>query len=794
MNGNNYRDSIMNGRDSYLGTMETDHKQLKYSRMFRRNRVARFATFLIFFGCSFPLAIYGDPTTTPTLAGGGLFTIFMKSNGTLWTVGDNASGQLGNGTTNREANLTQLVGSVAACSAGFAHTLFIKTDRSLWGTGDNFYGELGDYNQHHTPYQITTGVRSVTAGESHTLFIKQNGTLWAMGDNYYGQLGDGSGMNQFAPVQIATGVQGAAAGQDHSFFIKNDGTLWAMGDNGYGDLGDGTTTERDTPVMIASNVKKVSAGFEFSFFLKNDGTLWSMGYNSYGQLGDGTLMTHHLPTQVASGIQDVSCGQYHTLFLTTAGNLYGVGWNTNGQLAVTDPPGSNGYHPTPVAIASNVRAIAAGDLHSLFVTADGKLWAVGANGSGQLGDGGTTDQYIPENVATVAAILPSPAANAATSVISNSFTANWLSANDATGYRLDVSTNSSFSSFVNGYQNVDVGNAISHTVTGLSASTAYYYRVRAYNTAGTSGNSNTVAVTTLSATGSPLVTANSATNVASFSATLNGSVYPHGLSTTVYFQYGTTTGYGLTTAAHSYAGNIYQNVAANVSGLGAATTYHFRIVAINSAGTTYGTDRAFTTLSATGPPVVTSSSATYVASFSATLNGSLDPHGLTTNVYFQYGATTGYGLTTAAQSQTGDTYRNVSASIGSLNASTIYHFRIVATNSAGTRYGSDMTFTTLTPTGPPIVTTNPANNVGSSLATLNGSLDPHGLITSVYFQYGTTSNYGLTTAAQSQTGNTYHNVAAGVGGLSAGTIYHFRIVATNSSGARYGGDRTFTTH
>jgi hypothetical protein len=142
----------------------------------------------------------------------------------------------------------------------------------------------------------------------------------------------------------------------------------------------------------------------------------------------------------------------------------------------------------------------------------------------------------------------------------------------------------------------------------------------------------------------------------------------------------------------------------------------------------------------------------------------------------------------------GDTYRNVSASIGSLNASTIYHFRIVATNSAGTRYGSDMTFTTLTPTGPPIVTTNPANNVGSSLATLNGSLDPHGLITSVYFQYGTTSNYGLTTAAQSQTGNTYHNVAAGVGGLSAGTTYHFRIVATNSSGARYGGDRTFTTH
>ena len=94
-------------------------------------------------------------------------------------------------------------------------------------------------------------------------------------------------------------------------------------------------------------------------------------------------------------------------------------------------------------------------------------------------------------------------------------------------------------------------------------------------------------------------------------------------------------------------------------------------------------------------PVVTTKPATYVASFSATLNGSVDPNGLTTSVYFQYGTTTGYGFTTAPHTKTGNRPQSVSANISGLTASTTYHFRIVATNSAGTRYGSDRTFTTL---------------------------------------------------------------------------------------------------
>ena len=129
-----------------------------------------------------------------------------------------------------------------------------------------------------------------------------------------------------------------------------------------------------------------------------------------------------------------------------------------------------------------------------------------------------------------------PVAQPETYIGSNSFKANWSSVSGATGYRLDVSTSSSFTSYVPGYQNRNVGNVISHSVTGLNASTTYHYRLRAYNGGGTSNNSNVINVTTLSATGPPLVITNPATLIASFSATLNGLVNPHGLTTTVYFQ------------------------------------------------------------------------------------------------------------------------------------------------------------------------------------------------------------------------------------------------------------------
>jgi len=362
----------------------------------------------------------------------------------------------------------------------------------------------------------------------------------------------------------------------------------------------------------------------------------------------------------------------------------------------------------------------------------------------------------------------------------------------ATGYRLDVSTSSSFTSYVPGYQNLNVGNVTSRSVTGLNASTAYHYRVRAYNSDGaTSSNSNVVNVTTLSATGSPVVITNPATLVASFSATLNGWVDPHGLSTSVYFQYGPTTSYGSTTPAQTKSGNTYQSVSVNVSGLAASTTYHFRIVATNSAGTRYSSDTTFTTLSATGAPVVATNPPTNIASSSATLNGTVDPHGLTTSVYFQYGPTTSYGHTTASQSKTGDAYQNVSANITGLTAGTTYHFRIVATNSAGTRYGTDRTFAAVPPDKSVTWQNNPTHDgfdpasplvtpltlkwtrdlSGSGVQSISYPLIAQGL---VFVTTTTENNYGAKLMALNE------NTGATVWSANVGGTYYFADAAYDS--------------
>ncbi len=117
-------------------------------------------------------------------------------------------------------------------------------------------------------------------------------------------------------------------------------------------------------------------------------------------------------------------------------------------------------------------------------------WYVNSpTGSGQdLQVEGTVDADAPP---------AAPVANDASTITSSAFIANWSASAGASGYQLDVATDNGFGSFVPGYNNLDVLNVTSMAVSGLSANTTYYYRVRAYNAAGTSGNSNTKSVTTI---------------------------------------------------------------------------------------------------------------------------------------------------------------------------------------------------------------------------------------------------------------------------------------------------------
>jgi hypothetical protein len=196
---------------------------------------------------------------------------------------------------------------------------------------------------------------------------------------------------------------------------------------------------------------------------------------------------------------------------------------------------------------------------------------------------------------------------------------------------------------------------------------------------------------------SPTVSTSSATGVGRTSATLRGTVAPHGLATTYSFQYGTTAAYGSQTASASAgSGTGTVNVSAKITGLTPATTYHYRVVASNADGTSAGGDRTFRT--SNPPPHAPTILAT--TPFAPTANGVtftalVNPNGATTTYRFQYGTSTAYGLETFGKSlSAGFTPRSAFFFVGSLASHTTYHFRVVASNSGGTTVGPDRLATT----------------------------------------------------------------------------------------------------
>jgi alpha-tubulin suppressor-like RCC1 family protein len=366
-------------------------------------------------------AVTSGGQTVAKVAAGSDHSLFLKSDGSLWAMGNNNFGQLGDGTADNDNYNTnfpeQIVASnVTAIAAGGYHSLFLKSDGSLWAMGNNNFGQLGDgttdndnYNTNFPEQIVASNVTAIAAGVFHSLFLKSDGSLWAMGNNNFGQLGDGTtdngNYNTNLPEQIvASNVTAIAAGRFHSLFLKSDGSLWAMGYNASGQLGDGTYNQTNRPKQIvASNITAIAAGWTHSLFLKSDGSLWAMGYNGYGQLGDGTTDNDNYQTNlpeeiVATNVTAIAAGYDHSLFLKSDGSLWAMGDNDDGELG--DGTYNQATLPEQI-VATNVTAIAGGSDHSLFLKSDGSLWAMGDNEWGQLGDGTYNTTNWPEQILPV---------------------------------------------------------------------------------------------------------------------------------------------------------------------------------------------------------------------------------------------------------------------------------------------------------------------------------------------------------------------------------------------------------
>jgi streptogramin lyase len=203
----------------------------------------------------------------------------------------------------------------------------------------------------------------------------------------------------------------------------------------------------------------------------------------------------------------------------------------------------------------------------------------------------------------------------------------------------------------------------------------------------------------------PQAVTGAASSIGQSAATFNGTLNPGGVGVwDCHFEYGTTSSYGATVpcAQAAGSGNSPVAVSANVSGLSPSTTYHFRLVGATMFATSRGVDQTFTTLApvAPGEPLVTTGLASAVVPTTAMLNGTVNPQGSVTRYHFEYGTSTAYGTTVPVPDASvgSDTATHaVAQAIAGLAPGTTYHFRLVATNSAGTAAGADQTFTTLPP-------------------------------------------------------------------------------------------------
>ena len=281
-------------------------------------------------------AIAGHHETT--ISAGALYTIGLKSDGTVVADGINSNGQL----------LVDDWTDIAAVSAGLNHTVGLRTDGTVVVVEHNEKGQFEVYDW--------TDIVAVSAGSSYTVGLKADGTVLAAGNNKKGQCDTGDWKD----------IVAISADRGHTVGLKPDGTVVAVGDNASGqcDVGDWT------------DIVAVSAGSGHTVGLKADGTVVAVGSNYYGQRNVSDWID----------IVAVSAGSSHTVGLKADGTVVAVGNNASGQCDVGD--------------WTDIVAVSAGSDHTVGLKADGTVVAVGSNYYGQCDVGDWTDIRLPEGCST----------------------------------------------------------------------------------------------------------------------------------------------------------------------------------------------------------------------------------------------------------------------------------------------------------------------------------------------------------------------------------------------------------
>ena len=343
-------------------------------------------------------------------------TIFLATNGYIYSCGWNGYGQLGQGNTSTKYTPTLIQYfidesiTISKIYTGYDHSLFLDTNGRVYLCGR---GDVGgtlydkslptlietyiDYNGNNINYTNIT-ISEIGAGRMHTIFLATDNKLYSCGYSYDGESGHGDTTARYTPTLIqyfvdeGITISKISAGSYYTIFLATNGYVYSCGNGDYGKLGHGDTSAKNTPTLIqyfvdeGITISKISAGDDHSLFLATNGKIYSCGHANYGKIGHGNTTDKSTPTLIENyidsngtsinytniTISQISAGANHSIFLDTNGNVYSCGYGDWGQLGHGNT--TTRYTPTLILyfLTNNITIsqISAHSKHNIFLSND----------------------------------------------------------------------------------------------------------------------------------------------------------------------------------------------------------------------------------------------------------------------------------------------------------------------------------------------------------------------------------------------------------------------------------------
>ncbi len=224
--------------------------------------------------------------------------VFVKMNGTVWSVGSNTSGSFGNDTIAPVSSLVpkkmKLINNAVRVANGYVNFIILLENGTCMATGNNNAGGLGNGSSSSTislkptAVSVLKGIVDIKANTYTNIALDSLGDVYTWGNGSFGCIGNGTNISAFTPVKVSglkdiVAISGSSDGY-HFMALDANHNCYTWGYNGWGNLGTGSNNQSNVPVLIATDVADIMAGETFSYLVKIDGTLWASGRSASGSI------------------------------------------------------------------------------------------------------------------------------------------------------------------------------------------------------------------------------------------------------------------------------------------------------------------------------------------------------------------------------------------------------------------------------------------------------------------------------------------------------------------------------